>query len=466
MIYLLFTLLSILDVPLSRLILVPRTRSRHCSTFYPLNSFDIPINEIMYRLDKQELKTSFDSDYEVVRKENSFPGILEMKINTNMKDENQINDNKMKLIDAVKKCVLIRSVLEVISEGDTLEEAIDQIPRDINYEYSSLAVSVWNESYLKADVISELLSPCEKKMSKCVVTDKLSEAMIIKVMISNDRVIIGNELARGLAAPQFNNNWDNKWDPLSSVNSLRRPSSGILKKFSLNKLPFTLSVSMEPELALLMNSCAGVESGSKVLDPFSGSSTILLAASLLGANTTGSDIIYDNNYHVSKVLENFDYITNLAPKHFSSSIIPPTLLYGGIQELSSLMSQEDEFDCIVTDPPFGLKVKYNSSSEDDNYDFEENIYCTVNELFKLASSKHLKTNGKIVFWYCEKISKDDLKQEQEQEQKQDFEESPSQQLPNTFPTDVPRRYSFRLLGSHRQSLSTTLSRYLMVFQKE
>jgi tRNA G10 N-methylase Trm11 len=76
-------------------------------------------------------------------------------------------------------------------------------------------------------------------------------------------------LAKGMAAGGSDSL---SWTP-------RRPRSGVLKSFALHKLPFTGGpTTMEPEIALLMANLCGAVKGARVLDPFCGSASLLLAA--------------------------------------------------------------------------------------------------------------------------------------------------------------------------------------------
>jgi tRNA (guanine10-N2)-dimethyltransferase len=98
--------------------------------------------------------------------------------------------------------------------------------------------------------------------------------------------------------------------------------------------PFFHPSMMNASLARVMCNLAGVMPGEIVLDPFCGAGGILCEASLIGAKTVGIDLNW-------KLL--FGGLKNLATIGNNHSLIQ-----GDVRNIPL-----NEFDCIVTDPPYG-----------------------------------------------------------------------------------------------------------------
>jgi len=172
---------------------------------------------------------------------------------------------------------------------------------------------------------------------------------------------------------------------------------------------------MEPELALIMSSLAGIKNGSTVLDPYCGSCSLLAMASIHGAGS------WDNRYSLvgvdanldalsgGGIRSNFEYMHTIMNSNSNYSIATndrshmkvPLLIHGLAKDLllhsntnSSKFSHHHQpsvttksngymdatmvtyttasfneyvhsqhliFDAIITDPPYGIKESFRST---------------------------------------------------------------------------------------------------------
>jgi len=150
----------------------------------------------------------------------------------------------------------------------------------------------------------------------------------------------------------------------------RRPRSGILRLLAerRQKAVVITPTAMEPEIAWAMNNLARVQVGSKVLDPFVGSGSILFAASLLGAQElVGTDAAVElvgegTGTAKQDIMKSFIYsIDEFLPWVPLSASVRPVPKLGQADMLAwesyPLWFRREYYDCIVTDPPYDLKAK-------------------------------------------------------------------------------------------------------------
>jgi Putative RNA methylase family UPF0020 len=109
-----------------------------------------------------------------------------------------------------------------------------------------------------------------------------------------------------------------------------------------------------PTAACLMCNIGQVRRNSTVLDPYAGSGTILLAAALLvpSSRTVGIEIAHNGLVDRTKIGEDFRIRDNLTP--------PKALLQGdctdpSIRREALAAINSGPFDCILTDPPYGIR---------------------------------------------------------------------------------------------------------------
>ena len=144
-----------------------------------------------------------------------------------------------------------------------------------------------------------------------------------------------------------------------------------------------------PIAAFLLCNIAGVQNGVSVLDPYAGSCTILLAASLIapGAKTVGIEIAHSGIVSRDDVMKDFE-VRNLSP--------PLALIYGdstesSIRDRARSQIHGEAFDMIVTDPPYGIRESFTYNDQLPLFELCDSIAHD-----REAGKRLLKKGGKLV----------------------------------------------------------------------
>jgi tRNA (guanine10-N2)-dimethyltransferase len=116
-------------------------------------------------------------------------------------------------------------------------------------------------------------------------------------------------------------------------------AKGFIKRGSKGKV-FTHSAEMPPKLSRCMVNLAQPRSGDVVLDPFCGTGSFLLEASLIGCRVLGFDVLRSM---VRGSLRNL-FIFNTCSEGLM------------VADAQSLPLRDGTVDCIVTDPPYGISA--------------------------------------------------------------------------------------------------------------
>ena len=146
---------------------------------------------------------------------------------------------------------------------------------------------------------------------------------------------------------------------VASSLSLRRPRAGILRTLARHGRRGLVKTSLEPELALTMANLAAIGNHGprqRVLDPFTGSASILMAAAFLG-NGAGRMVGVD----AAAFRDQPSLAADVVADWRRLGIHPlPRLATGNILEWdvpgSTFVEAAGEalFDAIITDPPYGI----------------------------------------------------------------------------------------------------------------
>lgn len=201
----------------------------------------------------------------------------------------------------------------------------------------------------------------------------------------------------------------------------RRPRGGILKRLAERRLEaaFSTPTAMEPEIAWVMSNLARVRVGSKVLDPFVGSGSLLFAASLLGAGElVGTDAAVElvgegEGTAKGEIMKSFVYgkeeFSPWVPP-LSGCVRPPVHFLGQADILTwenyPLLFRREYYDCIVTDPPYDLKAKVQgpktgtAAGEGETDKAKERQQAAMPAIVKLMemAAHVLVPGGRIVFF--------------------------------------------------------------------
>jgi len=133
----------------------------------------------------------------------------------------------------------------------------------------------------------------------------------------------------------------------------RRRFAGVLGKFALKERPFCMATTMEPELAFLMASLAGVGPGARVLDACCGSGGLLLCAAALGAaRLVGMDT---DPEAIAGAASNFAFYSLGQPPEATVTLHLADILRPAASP--ALDGARGTFDAIVCDPPYGMATR-------------------------------------------------------------------------------------------------------------
>ena len=484
--------------PILKLVLISRPRSKHTSTIYPLNIWDLPIlelNHIVHTVGNGTwtlIECSEDNPDDLIR--NELIHFIDCR-------SSQLNV----LIHAVRRSTLIHGLYTLCAYGSSPSEIFKMI-KDVDYVDVSadrdsqsdirgcahstinIAVGVFDDPWLQRSYIDPLVNEAIVAMAECRMSKFLEKQYTLAIDSESDNrslvciasdnslgsrpvgassiqlrlfsksigsaSILCQQLASGLCSPI--NSGQGHVEPIASSTALRRPTSGILSRLSLNRIPYKSKTTMEPELSLIMSNLAGIKRGSTVLDPYCGSSSLLAIASIHGAGCKDdkfSLVGVDANKEalsVDGITRNFEYIHSIMNSNSDSLelnnnhvLAMPMLIHGlasdllapsyhnrnqannfmdtavgvvhtSVDALSQLKNRT--FDAIITDPPYGIKELFrnttfattheysdNKASDDDHSrlfsDIQGSSSCDPDEAIStllLIAVRYLRKGGRLV----------------------------------------------------------------------
>lgn len=194
-----------------------------------------------------------------------------------------------------------------------------------------------------------------------------------------------------------------------------------------------------PLAAFIMCNLARLKEGHRVLDPFAGSCTTLLAAAMIAPSCESVGIEISSN----DIVDRDDIMTDFKSRKLS----PPKALIQGdctveaVRDQARSLIDGDSFDIILSDPPYGRRESKSRSQEDDTAPLVQLVQCMAHDLGN--DKRLLKKGGKLVVFVPISIG-----------------ERLEDGLPNT---DQLEAAGLQLFSVTEQPLSETLSRWLAVY---
>ena len=255
-------------------------------------------------------------------------------------------------------------------------------------------------------------------------------------------------------------------------NILKRTS--YIHKYRLPDRAFLGPTSTDENLAFLMVNQGAVKKNSFVLDPFSGTGSILVSASHFEGICFGGEIDMRvlNGWAVGNLNKKSSFVKNLKKKRIDAflnyelyGLVKPELFR--MDSVGTKFNVREYFDAIVCDPPYGIrasirtkgnkistdKVKKNKNykikedNEEDKIkeeilDEEEKSSCykITKKLFNLGENV-LKKGGRLVFLYPTKAEN---------------------KVDRTF---FKNEKNFKMIAMSENVLSKNFSRFLLTFEK-
>ena len=319
------------------------------------------------------LSTSFDttlemSKYQILAYQNAmqYVQVFKHESEPNNAKMTSINVTNKQWIETVQRCSLVRGFYEIVAEGESYEELaksaleekslVDMMPNGINEnatwrvrlrQYGSTASESKAKQYGK-----KMRSPMNEE--KKAVT-KLKDLLIqLGGEVDLKDADISIYILEGLCDYQGHRN------KKILARLLTKGGGGQNGKPTSTIAPKTrICVTNTPLAAIeAFTACnlARITNGNRVLDPFAGSCTTLLAASMLAPDsiqTVGIEIGHNGQVNREHIVDDF---------RVRSLTLPAAIIRGDAMDefvrkeaIDAVGTQP--FDCIVTDPPYGIREK-------------------------------------------------------------------------------------------------------------
>jgi tRNA G10 N-methylase Trm11 len=228
---------------------------------------------------------------------------------------------------------------------------------------------------------------------------------------------------------------------LSGANMMlvQKVASGASAQFIAPKTRICITTTpLCPLSSFIMCNVGRVKEGDRVLDPYSGSCSTLLACAIISPTiqTVGIDLAYDKVINRDAVMSDFE----------SRELMPPLGLINGdcterhirVQARNAVGGQA--FDLIVADPPYGRREKI---SKDTKSPLQQLIDCIRKDYE--SKTPLLRKGGRLVVFVP--VSR---------------EENIENILPPKSELALSR---LKLMSQTEQPLSQTLSRWLLVYEQ-
>jgi len=197
---------------------------------------------------------------------------------------------------------------------------------------------------------------------------------------------------------------------------------------------------MDAELSFVMCNMACLQRNNVVMDPFLGTGSIVIAASVCGAHVIGGDI--DRKTLAGWNTPGFNVFSNFVQYNLQL----PLAIVTADNNRSPWRTQE-WIDCIITDPPYGIResVRYTVKEDVESGEHPQRgttvrvgLVDTLDGLIDFAAA-HLVEFGRLVYWLpC---------------------------TPDFRADELPTHPRLRVLAYGAQPLSMRLHRRLIVMEK-
>ncbi|XP_071854597.1 tRNA (guanine(10)-N(2))-methyltransferase homolog isoform X2 [Apostichopus japonicus] len=204
----------------------------------------------------------------------------------------------------------------------------------------------------------------------------------------------------------------------------RKVSEGqryLAHQYSVKTRHFIGNTSMDAQLSLIMANQGGVKPNMFVFDPFVGTGSLLVAAAHFGGYVAGCDINVNTIHGVGKSSRSFGKPRGEVTLRGNDENILANMRQYNLHDryLDVMVSdfalnvwrEQELFDVIVTDPPYGIREKTRKIGTNKHYDeledqtLEGHIPSTMSyhlaDIFKDLlnfSARYLRLHGRLVYW--------------------------------------------------------------------
>ncbi len=294
------------------------------------------------------------------------------------------------LIEAVERCSLIRSMYEVIAEGD-------------NFEYlgrNTLQSGNLNDMMVGGENAKASWRVSLRQFGKYARSDKQKQyGKKMRSAVSSEREAINQmkDLFSELSGPVDLKNPDKMlylFEGLMGRGKIlaREVTRGAKTSMIAPKTRICVTnTPLCPLAAFTMNNIAKVKKGSRIFDPFAGSCTILLAASMIEPTclSVGCEIAHNGQVNRDNILEDFSSRNLTTP----CAIIRGDSMLKDIRRKALAAVGNLPFDAIITDPPYGIREKTGYCLDPPLVNL---VKCIAEDKAQNDGSRLLRVGGRLV----------------------------------------------------------------------
>jgi len=285
------------------------------------------------------------SDYEKYAYENAVQYI-------NSCSSSDINIGNTDLIRAVRRSALVRSLFEIVAEGETYPElakkALDSKNLNDMMMHGSKSHESWRVSMRQyggeAKVEKQkqygkkMRSPMQEELKAINQMEELFIEFTGPVDLKNPDISL--YLFEGL---------EGRNKILARLLTRGANTSAIAPKTRI----CVTNTPLCPLAAFTMCNVARVKPGYRIFDPFCGSCAILLAASMIESSvkTVGVEIAHNGQVNRDNIVKDFTSRNLTLP----AAILRGDSMAKDIRKAARMAVGDEPFDAIITDPPYGIR---------------------------------------------------------------------------------------------------------------
>lgn len=313
-----------------------------------------------------------------------------------------------KLANVAQRTMACKGVFSVLASGSNIEDCIRSLKRDTVHELSQTIDSAWCFRFAQLGRAERFRTEKRKEIVEafgaCL---PILHQYPVDLHAAPHEFFYLEDYRREHGAPPLPKNAlpTHVWllyrhPPHPSVKHIR----SLEDTLSLSKRAFISSTSLEASrsIQLLNMALNGNGRGKSILDPFCGSGSILLTASMFGARCVGADkkkYMLLPHKRVLQIPASKERKERGREKvsiydNFSELDLPPPVILHSINifqpdAVSIYLSANNhqQYDAIVTDPPYGIRAS-RIESEDD-----------ILQRLMDVSKQLLRTEGKLIFLF-------------------------------------------------------------------
>ncbi|CAB9508807.1 tRNA methyltransferase 11 homolog (Saccharomyces cerevisiae) [Seminavis robusta] len=340
---------------------------------------------------------------------------------------------------AASRCALIHTIYEVVAEGQSYSDLAVHAMENGGFE--DMMTGGENQEDTWAVRVRHYGGEADSKKERRSGTRTRSCTMEKEALLALKPMLLKFGGGVDLKDPDCKINVFDGLDGTGSANKVlaRKMGTGLPKLFSI--APATricvTTTPLEPIAACSLCNIAGVSTDQTILDPYSGSCAILLAAAMMAPScqTVGVDVAHDGLINRDHILQDFEFRGLARPKAiFRGDSIDPM-----VRDRARAAIGEEPFDHIITDPPYGIREKMDANAPSPLEDL-----FTALEHDRDRGRRLLKVGGRLVcFVPC----------------------NPTVDIQKVLPSQAKtERAGMKFLQSQEQPLNSGLSRWLVSYE--